>query len=153
MLITKDRSIEKKVRHACVDLEVSLVHWATLPEAGRMQPDAPPDLVLCACSTFAPLREWLPRACVLLYTEPADSEQAIEAIKQGALDCLVTPIEAKVLAQHIAEALRVSRDIHVPAAAAEMARAVMACTEAGTEKRKSGGQSGSGHTHGYGVFP
>ncbi|UCE61894.1 MAG: hypothetical protein JSU63_09185, partial [Phycisphaerales bacterium] len=66
-------------------------------------------------STFEVVREQLPRACVLLYTEPADSEHAIEAIKRGALDYLVTPIETKILAQHIGEALRISRDIHVPA--------------------------------------
>ncbi|MFQ5591192.1 MAG: sigma 54-interacting transcriptional regulator [Phycisphaerae bacterium] len=115
LLITEDRSIAQKVRDACRELEASLTHLGTLKSAAEELAATPPDLILCDYSTFEVVREQLPRACVLLYTEPADSEQAIEAIKRGALDYLVTPIETKILAQHIGEALRISRDIHVPA--------------------------------------
>ncbi len=115
LLITEDRSIAQKVRDACRELEAGLTHLKTLKDAAKELADTPPDLILCDYSTFEVVREQLPRACVLLYTEPADSEQAIEAIKRGALDYLVTPIETKILAQHIGEALRISRDIHVPA--------------------------------------
>ncbi len=115
LLITEDRTIAQKVRDACRELDVSLTHLAAINDANEGIAAAPPDLILCDYATFEVVREQLPRASVLLYTEPADSEQAIEAIKRGALDYLVTPIETKILAQHIREALRISRDIHVPA--------------------------------------
>ncbi len=115
LLITEDRGIAQKVRDACRELEANLTHLGTLKEAANELAGAPANLILCDYSTFEAVREQLPRACVLLYTEPADSEQAIEAIKRGALDYLVTPIETKILAQHIGAALRISRDIHVPA--------------------------------------
>ena len=115
LLIATDRSIAQKVRDACQQLAVGLTHLDALEDVARELATTPFDLILCDYATFEAVREQLPRACVLLYTEPAGSEQAIEAIKRGALDYLVTPIETKVLAQHIADALRVSRDIHVPA--------------------------------------
>ncbi len=115
LLITNDGGIVQKVRDACRELEASLTHLDTLKDATEQLAAAPPGLILCDYSTFEIVREQLPRACVLLYTEPAGSEQAIEAIKRGALDYLVTPIETEVLARHIGEALRISRDIHVPA--------------------------------------
>ena len=115
LLITEDRSIAQKVRDACREVDASLTHLAALKDAAEKLAATRPDLILCDYSTFEVVRERLPRACVLLYTEPADSEQAIEAIKRGALDYLVTPIETKILAEHIGEALRISRDIHVPA--------------------------------------
>ncbi len=115
LLITEDRSIAQKVRDACRELEASLTHLGSLKDAAEELAAAPPNLILCDYSTFEAVREQLPRACVLLYTEPADSEQAIEAIKRGALDYLATPIETKTLAQHIGQALRISHDIHVPA--------------------------------------
>ncbi|MHC5108341.1 MAG: sigma-54 interaction domain-containing protein [Planctomycetota bacterium] len=114
MLITKDRRIAQKVREACRDLDVILTHEDMLDAAQDLS-DALPNLVLCDYDTFNALQEQYPRACVLLYTEPSDSEQAIEAIKRGALDYLVTPIETSILAEHIQEALRISRDVRVPA--------------------------------------
>ncbi len=115
LLITEDSGIVQKVRDACRELEASLTHVGVLKDAVSELSATPPDLILCDYATFEVVRKQLPRACVLLYTEPAGSEQAIEAIKRGAIDYLVTPIETVVLAQHIREALRISRDIHVPA--------------------------------------
>ena len=89
LLITEDSSIAQKVRDACRELEASLTHLGTLKDAAEKLAATPPDLILCDYSTFEVVREQFPRACVLLYTEPADSEQAIEAIKRGALDYLV----------------------------------------------------------------
>ncbi len=115
LLITDDPSISQKVRDACGELETNFEHVTSLEGASENLATTPPDLILCDYATFEVVRDQLPRVCVLLYTEPADSEQAIEAIKHGALDYLVTPIETKILAHHIRKALRVSRDIHVPA--------------------------------------
>ncbi len=115
LLITQDHRIAQKMRDACGELEASLAHFRTLKDAAETLVAKPPDLILCDYSTFEAVREQLPRVCVMLYTEPAGSEQAIEAIKRGALDYLVTPIDTKALTEHIGKALRISRDIHIPA--------------------------------------
>jgi len=115
LLITKDARIAKKVRSACDQLEAELRHVAGVKEAGVALAAAPADLILCDYAAFEKLRKQHPRACVLLYTEPADSEQAIEAIKHGALDYLVRPIAPEPLLEHIRKAMRISRDIRVPA--------------------------------------
>jgi two-component system nitrogen regulation response regulator GlnG len=114
LLITKDARIAKKVRGACEALEAELKHIGDASEADALLASELPDLILCAYGTFEKLRKRHPRACVLLYTEPADSEQAIEAIKHGALDYLLRPIAPQALLEHIRKALRVSRDIRVP---------------------------------------
>jgi len=114
-LFSQDPQIVKKVRDACCQTDATLTHHATLDDAPEDFVVNPPDLILCDYETFERLRPKLPRACVLLYSEPAGSEQAIEAIKRGALDYLVTPIDTKTLTQHIVEALRISRDVRVPA--------------------------------------
>ena len=115
LLITGDRAIARKVRAACTELGADLTHLPSLEVAAKALADDLPDLVLCDYQTFHTLKDRHPRACVLLYTEPDNSEQAIEAIKRGALDYLVTPVETPVLVEHLRVALRTSRDIHVPA--------------------------------------
>jgi len=115
LLITKDARIAKKVREACDELEADLKHVATVSEADAVLAAGPADLILCDYASFEKLRKQHPRACVLLYTEPADGEQAIEAIKHGALDYLVRPITPEAMLEHIRRALRISRDIRVPA--------------------------------------
>ncbi len=115
LLISKDRSITRKVRDACEKLDAELTCVGKLADAEPTLADRLPDVILCNYATFETLRQDHPRACVLLYAEPADSEQAIEAIKQGALDYLVTPIQPDTLVPHLKDALRISRDMRVPA--------------------------------------
>jgi len=115
LLITTDRGLVKKVTAACDELAAALTRVKSLKDAEpRLAADVP-DLILCDYATFENLRNVCPRACVLLYAEPTDSEQAIEAIKRGAVDFLVTPVDTPMLVRHIREALRISRDIRVPA--------------------------------------
>ena len=115
LLITGDKTIRRKVREACRKVEADLTPVGTWTEVESALSDRLPDLILCDYATFETIKDRWPRAPVLLYTEPSDSDQAIEAIKRGALDYLVTPIDTPALVQHIQNALRVSRDIRVPA--------------------------------------
>ncbi|MCP4591350.1 MAG: sigma-54-dependent Fis family transcriptional regulator [bacterium] len=115
LLITEDRGVTQKVRDACQKLDAQLMLAATLEEAEEILAAQFPHLVLCDYLTFEKLRASWPRVCVLLYAQPGDSDQAIEAIKRGALDYLVSPIVLESLVKHIQDALRISRDIHVPA--------------------------------------
>ncbi len=115
LLITQDQGVRQKVREACEKLDAQLVQAASLEDAEDVVAASVPDLVLCDYTTFERLKDRWPRVCVLLYAQPGDSEEAIEAIKRGALDYLVSPIAVESLVEHIQSALRISRDIHVPA--------------------------------------
>ncbi|MGB0717598.1 MAG: sigma-54-dependent transcriptional regulator, partial [Phycisphaerae bacterium] len=115
LLITIDPAIRQRVTEACQSIDAQMTHTGTLEEASGDLEKELPNLVVCDNETFRQLQRQYPRACAVLYADPESSEQAIEAIKQGALDYLVTPFETTVLAQHIRDALRISRDIHVPA--------------------------------------
>jgi two-component system nitrogen regulation response regulator GlnG len=115
MLIGGDRGIIEMVRSACQKLDAEMIHVTMLEEAEPFLGEGMPNLVLCDFGTFRRLTEQWPKVCALLFAEPADSEQAIDAIKRGALDFLVRPIAAESLLQHIREGIRISHDIHVPA--------------------------------------
>ncbi len=115
LLITEDGRIAGKVRQACLELEADVTRVGSLEDAADLLDTRLPDLTLCDYTTFELLRQRWPNACVLLYTEPIDSEEAIEAIKHGALDYLVRPITPQAMTRQIREALRVSHDINVPA--------------------------------------
>ena len=115
LLITTDRGLVKKATAACDELAVVLTRVKSLKDAEPQLAAELPDLILCDYATFENLRNVCPRAYALLYTEPTDSEQAIEATKRGAIDYLVTPVDTPMLVQHIREALRISHDLRVPA--------------------------------------
>ena len=115
LLISRDTVIAKKIRDACRVLQAEFVQLGELAGAADQLEVRLPDLIVCDHVTFEALRAKWPRACVLLYSEPADSEQAIEAIKHGALDYLVRPVTAEVVLQQVRNALRISHDINVPA--------------------------------------
>ena len=115
LLIARDKSIAKKVRDACQELQAELTQVDRLEDARDLLETRLPDLTVCDHATFEKLRASWPRACVLLYGAPADSEQAIESIRHGAIDYVVGSITPGVMLQHIRNALRISRDIHVPA--------------------------------------
>ena len=115
LLITVDKSIAKKVRDACQTLQARFTQVGRLDEARNLLDTRLPDLTVCDHATFEKLRASWPRACVLLYGAPADSEQAIESIKHGALDYVAGSITPSAMLQQIRNALRISHDIHVPA--------------------------------------
>ena len=115
LLITRDGRIAEKAHHACLELKAEFSHVQSLDHAAELLDARLPDLILCDYATFEQLRQRWPGACVLIYTEPRDSEEAIKAIKHGAIDYLVRPISPEAMTRQIREALRVSHDINVPA--------------------------------------
>ena len=115
LLVTESGDVSRKVRDACRELEVPLQIVQSVEQASAALAAAAPRLLLCDYVMFKALRVKCERSCVLLYAKPGDSEEVIEAIKHGVLDYLVNPIEARSLVEHIRNALRISRDIHVPA--------------------------------------
>jgi DNA-binding NtrC family response regulator len=90
---------------------------------------APPDLVLlslglpdqCGLVVNQQIRGLDARVPVIFVTERREAKAAIEAMKQGAYDCLFKPPDPGHLAQVVAEALEIGRWSHEPSLAAEPA--------------------------------
>src|SRR5579883_2137630 len=65
------------------------------------------------------LREWDARSLVIFITGKSTTDTAIEAMKLGAFEYLLKPLELAQLRQVIERALGISRLMHVPAVVAE----------------------------------
>lgn len=114
LLISDDKRTATLVRHACEELDVTFAQAKALDEtADRLDADEI-DVVICDYNTFESLRARWPRTCVVLYSEPKNSEQAIEAIKHGALDYLPAFATPDIVLAQIRSALRIRHDIKVP---------------------------------------
>ncbi len=57
LLVTEDRSIARKVRDACRELEASLTHLEKSKDAAEELAPALPDLILCNYATFEAVRD------------------------------------------------------------------------------------------------
>lgn len=112
-------SLEKSLRSA--DLKVLLADTATqgLNVIRQSAPDAVvldvrlPDM--SGLQAFDRIREIDPRLPVIVVTAFAATETAIEAMKRGAFEYLLKPVDLHQLRSVIAQALELSRLRHVPA--------------------------------------
>ncbi|MCL4211920.1 MAG: sigma-54-dependent Fis family transcriptional regulator [Phycisphaeraceae bacterium] len=116
-LVGGDRRLARDLAAACAALEAELVELASVeaPEGDALDPD----LVVVRDRAFAAARVRWPSAGAIIFGPAADSGQVIEAIKHGAIDCIVTPATPESLARQLREALRVSRGIQMPVVAQE----------------------------------
>jgi len=122
LLIDADALVQRQVEDACAQLGANLTTMAGTDEAFEVIEVSPPDVVLLdverpegdGFEAFARLRKRWPRLCTLLIAERARSDQAIEAMKRGAIDYLIKPLQHDALVSHINNALRISRDMTVP---------------------------------------
>ncbi len=86
-----------------------------------------PDVVLCdvrlpdlsGLDAFDRMHQIDPRIPVIIMTAFAKTETAIEAMRRGAFEYLVKPVDFKVLKQVVGRAIEVSRLSHVPAVVGE----------------------------------
>src|SRR5262245_2068011 len=86
--------------------------------------DEAPDVVLLdirlgnksGLDVFHELREIDPKLLVVFITGHGTAETAIEAMKLGAFDYLVKPLDLAELQQVVEQALKISHLVHVPAA-------------------------------------
>ncbi len=115
LLISQDTQVATLVRNACASLNAAFSLARSLDDVAGLLDADEVDLVICDYTTFEALRARWPRACVVLYSEPKDSEQAIEAIKLGALDYLPNLVTPDIVTAQIRGALRIRHDIKVPA--------------------------------------
>jgi two-component system nitrogen regulation response regulator GlnG len=90
---------------------------------------APPDLVLlslglpdqCGLAVYRQIRGLDGQVPVIFVTGSREARAAIEAMQQGAYDCLFKPPDPGHLAQVVAEGLEIGRRLHEPSLAAEPA--------------------------------
>jgi len=115
LLICRDKKVATKLRAACDELDVTFSQADGLEEVSDRLDAGRIDLVVCDDTTFDAIRAGWPRVCVLLYSEPANSEQVIEAIKRGALDYIPRTATVDAIQALVRHSLRVSHDIKVPA--------------------------------------
>ena len=88
---------------------------------------APPDVVLlslrlpdqCGLAVYRQIRGLDGQVPVIFVTGSREAKAAIEAMKQGAYDCLFKPPEPGHLAQVVGEALEIGRQLHEPSPGAE----------------------------------
>ncbi len=122
LLIDNDPVVQRQTEAACarIDARLTIVH--RLDEAHRAIEVQAPDVVLLDVGStglggfafFEQLRQQAPRLCAILIAERASCEQAIEAMKRGAIDYLIKPLDEASLISHLTNALRISRDMTVP---------------------------------------
>ena len=113
LLIADDVAILRGFADACGAIEAELRSIASI--AALDDSAEPADLVVCCDDDFEAVQQRFSRVGVLLYGKSADSQRAIDAIKAGAIDYLVQPINAAHLVTQLESALLVSHDIRVPA--------------------------------------
>jgi ActR/RegA family two-component response regulator len=90
---------------------------------------APPEMVLlnlrlpdrCGLEVYQQIRGFDGRTPVSFVTGSREAQAVIEAVKQGAYDCLFKPTEPSHLAQVVGEALAVARRLREPPPATEAA--------------------------------
>jgi DNA-binding NtrC family response regulator len=117
LLFALDPGAEKPLLLACEEVGVGVLRADDLAAASRLLGKHRPRLVVCGFEQFKQLRETSSGVSVVLVAGSgnAQSEHAIEGMKQGALDYLIRPFEHAQLVARIRDALRISRDMHVPA--------------------------------------
>jgi two-component system nitrogen regulation response regulator GlnG len=90
---------------------------------------APPDVVLlnlrlpdqCGLAVYQQIRGLDGQIPVIFVTGSREAKAAIEAMKQGAYDCLFKPPDPSHLGQVVGEALEIARRLRKPSLAAETA--------------------------------
>ncbi len=128
LLIDDDPTpILAQVRQAFLD-EVTRIALAASGAAGLAQVrDDPPDVVLLSLrlpdqsglDVYQEIRQIDERIPVIFVTGNVEASAAIEAMKQGAFDCLLKPTDPDHLGRVLGEALEMSRGVRGAAAVAQ----------------------------------
>jgi two-component system nitrogen regulation response regulator GlnG len=126
LIVDDDPSILLAFRRAFRDPALEVVTAETAAEALAIARDKKPDVIvldvllpdLSGLEALQRLRELDARSPVIFITGKSTADTAIEAMKLGAYEYLVKPLELSQLRQVIERALAISRSMHVPAVVA-----------------------------------
>ncbi len=123
LVIDDDTSILHAFRKAFRDPPLTVLTASTAAEGLDLVARQPPDVVILDLSlpdqpglqTFRTIQQHDARLPVIFITGHGTTDTAIEAMKLGAFDYLLKPLELPVLRELIGRALEISRLAHVPA--------------------------------------
>jgi two-component system nitrogen regulation response regulator GlnG len=127
LIIDDDASILHAFRRAFRGPDVALVTASTAAEGLELVTRHHPDVVILdvnlpdqsGLQAFQRVHELDARIPVIFITGHGTTDTAIEAIKMGAFDYLLKPVELPQLRELIGRAFEISRLMHVPAVLAE----------------------------------
>lgn len=122
LVIDDEASIRFSIEQVFDGPEVRVVGADTAEAGLRLAAEESPDVILLdirlgersGLDVFRDLRKSDPRALVVFITGFGTTETAIEAMKLGAYDYLVKPLDVVQLQQVVSQAFEISRLMHVP---------------------------------------
>lgn len=127
LVIDDDRSIPRLVEGALRDSDVSIVSAVNAADGLAMIQGRDPDVILLdvmlpdmdGLQAFRQIHKLAPKVPVIFITAGGASDTAIEAMKLGATDYLVKPLELGKVQDMIRQALEIRRWMNVPVKWAE----------------------------------
>jgi len=130
LVIDDEPYIHCGVEHVFDEGGVRVIGARTAAEGLRLAADELPDVILLdirlgdrdGLEVFDDLREIDPKSLIIFITGHGTTDTAIEAMKRGAHDYLVKPLDSTQLQQVVGQAFQISRLMHVPAFVSEGGR-------------------------------
>lgn len=123
LVIDDESNVRFSIFDVFADCEIDLLEAADADAGIRIFREESPDVTLLdirlgersGVEVFHELRRIDPKALVVFVTGHGTTEMAIEAMKLGAFDYLLKPLDADRLHEIVDQALKISRLMHVPA--------------------------------------
>ncbi len=130
LVIDDEPNIHYSIEQVLAGQGLELLGAESAEEALALCAEHNPDVILLdiklgqhsGLELFDQLRRQSPKSLVVFITGHGTSETAIEAMKRGAYEYLVKPLDAAQLQQVVAQALEIRRLMHVPAIVEEADR-------------------------------
>jgi DNA-binding NtrC family response regulator len=127
LVIDDEPSIHFSIGRVLADQTIRILEARTAAEGIRLANEEFPDLILLdirlgeqsGLDVFHDLRRIDPKSLIVFMTGFGTTNTAIEAMKLGAYDYLVKPLDAVQLQQVVTQALAISRLMHIPAVVEE----------------------------------
>ena len=130
LIIDDEPNIRFSIEQVFDDGEVRVLTAATADEGLQLAREEVPDLILLdvrlgdrsGLDVFKDLSKIDPKCLVVFITGHGTADTAIEAMKLGAYDYLVKPLDVGQLQQVVAQAFEISQLMHVPAVVEDAVR-------------------------------
>jgi len=122
LVIDDEPGILYSIEQVLAEEDLELLRAETAEEGLRLAAEHAPDVILLdirlgdrsGLDLFHDLRQLDPKSLIIFITGHGTSDTAIEAMKLGAYDYLVKPLDADQLQQVVGQAMAISRMMHVP---------------------------------------
>jgi two-component system, NtrC family, nitrogen regulation response regulator GlnG len=130
LVIDDEPNIHFSIAHVFDDENIQVLGAETADEGLRLASEESPDVILLdirlgdrsGMDLFHQLRDIDPKTLIIFITGHGTTDTAIEAMKLGAYDYLVKPLDANQLQQMVDQAFSISRLMHIPAIVEESDR-------------------------------